>query len=68
MTDNIINIDSSKREVQEIINEALEAGFEEIHLVGIKDGKVTLKTSYFKDALQTLGALEALKNKIARDW
>lgn len=47
--------------VSEILNEAIETGFESVIVFGFKDGKVWITRSKLDNTLELLGALEGAK-------
>lgn len=68
MSDKIVNINSAKREVSDIITYCKDIEFEEILIVGIKDNKVYLRNSGYKDITNIVGELELLKDHILKEW
>jgi len=68
MSDKIININKAKQDVSEILTECSNIGFDEIVIVGIKDGKIHFKTSHFEDVVKTVGSLELAKSHVLDIW
>ena len=68
MSDKIININKAKQDVSEILTECSNIGFDEIVIVGIKDGKIHFKTSDFEDVVKTVGSLELAKSHVLDIW
>jgi hypothetical protein len=52
---------SEKNLVNERLQAAIDYGFEEVFIIGVKDGRLKLSYSGYKDIERKLGALELLK-------
>lgn len=69
MGTNVININQAYRDAGEMLGEAygLFGGENDtVLIVGIKDGKIWLKSSGTKDIAQVIGLVEMLKDHILR--
>lgn len=53
-----------KNGVNKLLTEALETDFEEVFLVGVKDGNMQTRISGYKGLDQKLGLLELLKHNM----
>ena len=53
-----------KNGVSKILTEAVEAGFEEIFIIGVRDGNMQTLISGYKGLDQKLGLLELLKHNM----
>lgn len=52
---------SEKNLVNERLQSAIDYGFDEVFIIGVKDGTLKLSYSGYKDIERKLGALEILK-------
>lgn len=55
---------SEKNGVSKILTEAIETDFEEVFIIGVKDGNMQTRISGYKGLDQKLGLLELLKHNM----
>jgi hypothetical protein len=64
----LVNITPTKVEdpkgVRELLLQAIEQNFDEVHVIALKDGLTYLKSSDIESNMKTIGAIEMLKLQI----
>lgn len=55
-----------QNEVRERLQEAIDTDFDEVFIVGLKDGNLRTTYSGYKDIEQKLGVLELLKHNMIK--
>jgi len=64
----VVYFSEHERDAVDLCNEAAAMGYEQVCIVGIKNGKVYINSSLASDVLTELGMLEAAKDHILKNW
>lgn len=59
---------SCTQDASVLLKEAAGLGFEAVVILGVRAGKVHLRASKHVNALQVIGALEAMKQHVVNHW
>jgi hypothetical protein len=64
----VVPFDEEERSANEVLIEAIEAGFESVVVVGYKDGEVQVLPSRIKSLSKLIGSMEIAKDHLFRTW